>query len=172
LVIVAVFNLALARRLALPLCGLSLAGMLISALQYWLSKPTLHEPQPSPPPSAGGNPLQLGAAAAFSVLFILTSLLSTWVKSEFGIAGIYSLAAIVGITDIDPFVLNLAQGGTSGVSDTALAAAILIAASSNNILKAAYAAGFAGGHATAGSAVALVLLAIAGVAIVIAMGGL
>jgi predicted dithiol-disulfide oxidoreductase (DUF899 family) len=43
---------------------------------------------------------------------------------------------------------------------------------SNNILKAAYAAGFAGGHATAGSAVALVLLAIAGVAIVIAMGGL
>ena len=172
LVIVAVFNLTLARRLALPLCGLSLAGMLISALQYWLSRPTLHEPQPSPPPSAGGNPLQLGAAAAFSVLFILTSLLSTWVKSEFGIAGIYSLGAIVGITDIDPFVLNLAQGGTSGVSDTALAAAILIAASSNNILKAAYAAGFAGGHATAGSAVALVLLAIAGVAIVIAMGGL
>jgi uncharacterized membrane protein (DUF4010 family) len=171
LVIVAVFNLALARRLALPLCGLSLAGMLISALQYWLSKPTLHEPQPSPPSSAGGNPLKLGAAVAFSVLF-MTSLLSTWVKSEFGIAGIYSLAAIVGITDIDPFVLNLAQGGTSGVSDTALAAAILIAASSNNILKAAYAAGFAGGHATAGSAVALVLLAIAGVAIVIAMGGL
>jgi uncharacterized membrane protein (DUF4010 family) len=171
LVIVAVFNLTLARRLALPLCGLSLAGMLISALQYWLSKPTLHEPQPSPPSSAGGNPLKLGAAVAFSVLF-MTSLLSTWVKSEFGIAGIYSRAAIVGITDIDPFVLNLAQGGTSGVSDTALAAAILIAASSNNILKAAYAAGFAGGHATAGSAVALVLLAIAGVAIVIAMGGL
>ena len=171
LVIVAVFNLTLARRLALPLCGLSLAGVLICGLQYRLSKPALHEARISILPSAGGNPLELGAAAVFSVLFILTSLLSTWVKSEFGIAGIYSLAAIVGITDIDPFVLNLAQGGTSGVPDAALAAAVLIAASSNNILKAAYAAGFGGGYATAGSAAALVLLAIAGVVIAIAIGG-
>ena len=85
-------------------------------------------------------------------------------KSEFGTSGIYSLAAIVGVSDIDPFVLNLAQGGTAGVPNAALAAAILIAASSNNMLKAFYAACFAGGSATAGSAVALVLLAVAGIA--------
>ena len=75
---------------------------------------------------------------------------------------IYALAAIVGISDVDPFVLNLAQGGVTGMEDAALAAAILIAASSNNILKAAYAAGFAGGRATAANAAALVALAIAG----------
>jgi len=99
-------------------------------------------------------------------------LLSKWAATQFGTSGIYSLAAIVGVTDIDPFVLNLAQGGTSGMPDSALAAAILIAASSNNILKAAYAAFFAGGRATAGSAAVLVLLAIAGVAIALATGGL
>ena len=76
--------------------------------------------------------------------------------------------AIVGVTDIDPFVLNLAQGGVSGEPATALAAAILIAASSNNILKALYAASFAGGKATAGSAAALVALAVAGVAAAVA----
>jgi uncharacterized membrane protein (DUF4010 family) len=105
----------------------------------------------------------------FSALFVVTSLLSTWAKAQFGISGIYSLAAIVGITDIDPFVLNLAQGGLSGVPAVALSAAILIAASSNNILKALYAAFFAGGRATAASAAALVFLAIVGVAIALFM---
>jgi hypothetical protein len=60
--------------------------------------------------------------------------------------------------------LYLAQGGVGGVANGALAAAILIAASSNNILKAAYAAGFAGGKATAASAAVLVALALAGFA--------
>ena len=96
--------------------------------------------------------------------------MSNWAKAQFGTAGIYTLAAIVGVTDIDPFVLNLAQGGTSGMSETALAAAILIAASSNNILKALYAAVFAGGRATLVSAAVLVLLAAAGVTIAVGLG--
>ena len=41
-----------------------------------------------------------------------------------------------------------------------MAAAILIAASSNNLLKTGYAVSFAGGRATAGSAAALIVLAI------------
>jgi uncharacterized membrane protein (DUF4010 family) len=86
------------------------------------------------------------------------------VKAQLGISGIYALAAIVGISDIDPFVLNLAQGGVAGMENAALAAAILIAASSNNVLKAAYATGFAGGKATAASAAVLVALALAGCA--------
>ena len=105
-------------------------------------------------------------------MFVVTSLLSTWVKAEFGLTGIYSLAAVVGVTDIDPFVLNLAQGGTSGIPNGAIAAAILIATSSNNLLKAGYATSFAGGRATAVSAVVLVVLAIVGFAAAIGTGGL
>ncbi len=173
LVIVAVFNRPLALTLTIPLCGLALAGLAICALQYWFAKPV---PQEADAPASalqatGANPLQLGPAALFAALFVLVSLVSKWVTAQFGISGIYSLAAVVGITDIDPFVLNLAQGGTSGMSNAVLAAAILIAASSNNILKAAYAAGFAGGRQTAGSAAALVLLAVAGVGIALATGG-
>jgi uncharacterized membrane protein (DUF4010 family) len=174
LIVVAVFNTTLARTLALPLSGLSLAGLLVCALQYWLARPAPEDanaPRPALPPS-GGNPLELGPAALFAFLFITVSLVSNWAKAQFGVSGIYTLAAIVGVTDIDPFVLNLAQGGTSGMSETALAAAILIAASSNNILKALYAAVFAGGRATAVSAAVLVLLAAAGVALAVSLDNL
>jgi uncharacterized membrane protein (DUF4010 family) len=97
-------------------------------------------------------------------LFVAVSVVSAIAKSQFGISGIYGLAGVVGVTDIDPFVLNLAQGGISGVQNADLAAAVLIAASSNNVLKALYAAFFAGGRATVPSAIALVALAVAGLA--------
>ena len=166
LAIVAVFNLALARSLVVPLIGLSPAAMPICALQYRFLRPASLETQIRP---VSQNPLELGAAAIFAALFVLTSLLSTWVTMEFGIAGVYTLAAVIGITDIDPFVLNLAQGGTSGVPGDEIAAAILIAASSNNLLKAGYAASFGGARATMPSAAALVGLALGGIAIVIAV---
>jgi uncharacterized membrane protein (DUF4010 family) len=174
LAVVAFFNLTLARALAPSLCCLSLAGLVICALQYRFAKPSPREPivQTSALQPSGGNPLELGPAALFAILFIAVSFVSNWAKAQFGTSGIYSLAAIVGVTDIDPFVLNLAQGGTAGMSESALAAAILIAASSNNILKALYAAFFAGGRATAGSAAVLVLLAIAGVVLAMVIGGL
>ena len=171
LAIVAIFNFALARTLAVPLCALSLAGLVFCALQYRLGKGTDKEPVETMRLTASSNPLELGAAAIFAVLFVAMSVISTVVKSQFGISGIYALAAIVGISDIDPFVLNLVQGGVAGVEITGLAAAILIAASSNNILKAVYAAGFAG-RATAASAGALIALAVAGFAAAFAVATL
>ena len=170
LAVVAIFNMTLARVLALPLAGLSLAGFLICALQYRFGKPAQNQPaRDSPHLAASINPLELGAAAVFAALFVAVSVVSAVAKSQFGISGIYGLAAIVGVTDIDPFVLNLAQGGIAGVQSSALAAAILIAASSNNVLKAVYAAAFAGGKATAASAAALIVLALAGIVAAIAV---
>jgi len=162
LAVVLIFNRDLARVLALPLCGLALAGFIICALQYWHGRPADGSQATAMQVAQHGNPLALGAAAIFAVLFVVVSIVSTIAKSQFGVSGIYGLAAIVGVTDIDPFVLNLAQGGISGVQTTALAAAILIAASSNNVLKALYAAFFAGGRSTVPSAIALVVLALAG----------
>ena len=85
---------------------------------------------------------------------------------EFWVAtGLLWLAGVVGVTDIDPFVLNLAQGGLSDASPQILVIAVLIAASSNNLLKAAYALGFAGARRGAGSAAGLMALSAAGFAI-------
>ena len=69
-------------------------------------------------------------------------MLTTLVKSHLGSSGVYALAAVVGITDIDPFVLSLAQGGANGVGLATAATAIVIATSSNNVLKAVYTIAF------------------------------
>jgi uncharacterized membrane protein (DUF4010 family) len=164
LAIVAIFDLGLARVLLLPMCALSAGALIFCGVQYrWMGSSEKQSTQ-AMHLAASANPLELGAAAVFALLFVAVSLITVVVKAQLGISGIYALAAIVGVSDIDPFVLNLAQGGVAGMGSTALAAAILIAASSNNILKAAYAAGFAGGKATAASAAALVALALAGFA--------
>src|SRR5215831_12231344 len=131
LAIVAFFNWALAWQLAPWLVGLSLAGLVICALQYrFAERPADAKAQETGQETGlrptGGNPLELGPAALFAALFVAVSLVSNWAKAEFGTSGVYTLAAIVGVTDIDPFVLNLAQGGTTGMSNGALAAAILI----------------------------------------------
>jgi uncharacterized membrane protein (DUF4010 family) len=161
--------LTLARILAGPLVGLALVGFVICALQYWWGKsPEETKISAAMLPSSSKNPLEVVPAAVFAGLFIATSLASSFATSEFGTSGIYALAAIIGVSDIDPFVLNLVQGGTTGVTNTVAAAAILIAASSNNILKAFYAVSFGGGT-TAPSAAALVFLAVAGAGVGVAM---
>jgi uncharacterized membrane protein (DUF4010 family) len=169
LIVVAVFNLALAKSLLAPLVALSLAGLAVAGLQYRFD--ASGAPGGPKPMAANRNPLELGPAALFAALFVAISVVSTWVIANFGISGIYALAAVVGVTDIDPFVLNLAQGGITGASHAALAAAILIAASSNNLLKAGYAVSFAGWRGAGPSAAALVALAAAGVAVAIWTGG-
>jgi uncharacterized membrane protein (DUF4010 family) len=169
--VVAIFNLTLARLLAPPLCALAVLGFAICAVQYWWGKPSEKDtaPQAAIMSATSANPLELGAAAIFASLFIAVSLASSFATSQFGTSGIYALAAIIGVSDIDPFVLNLVQGGAAGMANTALAAAILIAASSNNMLKAFYAISFGGGRTTASSAAALIFLAALGVAIAVLM---
>jgi len=175
LAVVAIFNFALARLLAAPLIGLALVAFAICALQYWDfggDAKQLAEPPPAMLPSTNGNPLELGPAAIFAALFVAVSLASSFATTQFGTSGIYALAAIIGVSDIDPFVLNLAQGGAAGVANAALAAAILIASSSNNVLKALYALSFGGGRTTASSAAALILLAAGGVTVGILLGAM
>ncbi len=169
-VVVAIFNLPLALQLAAPLCALALAGGALAAMCLWLGKRLDQGEHSTAPPSR--NPLELTAALVFAALFVGISIGSTWVKGQFGHAGIYWLAAIVGVTDIDPFVLSVAQGAVAGLDQTATAVAILIAASSNNALKAIYSVGFAGWQRSIGIVASLSALTLlgAGVAVWLAFG--
>jgi uncharacterized membrane protein (DUF4010 family) len=133
-----VFNLALARQLVVPLVGLSIAAMLICALQYGFGGRRRRRRNAN-----RSKIVELSGAGIFAAMFVVTSLLSTWVRPVWPYRH-YSARCRFRVTDIDPFVLNLAQGGTSGIPNGAIAAAILIAASSNNLLKAGYATSFAG----------------------------
>ena len=163
LVVIGVFNPKLALGLAPPLLVLALIGLLLA---FWQYRRAGAPPRELPTePEAQRNPLELSAAALFALLFVVISVASSWVKSRFGETGIDVLAAIVGVTDIDPFVLSLAQGVAAPLSIAAAGAAVLIATASNNLLKAGYAAAFAGWRRSLPAAGALVALAAGGILI-------
>jgi len=151
------FALVLAPALA-ALCGIGA----VLAIYEW-RRATAQKPDASLV-MVPKNPLQLPTAVVFAVLIIVISVISAWVRDNFGDSGILTLSAIVGVTDIDPFVLNIAQGGIGGMSVANLSAAVLIAASSNNIAKAAYAVAFGGAVTARRPAIMLLLLALLGVA--------
>ena len=162
LMVVAIFDRGLAIALAPSLIGLAVFGLVLAALWYWMSRAPSGSHSAAEAPA---NPLELSAALIFATLFVVVSLAAAWVRSRFGAAGLYGLAAIVGLTDIDPFVLSIASGGAAPLPASTAVPAILIAASSNNVLKAIYTAGFAGSRAALPPAAMLSLLALAGVAV-------
>jgi uncharacterized membrane protein (DUF4010 family) len=158
-VVIAFFNPQLG-LLLLPAIALCFALAAAIAGWRWVRRPAEAAPAAAKLPAT--NPLQLGTAVTFAALYVILAIASAWVSHEFGQRGIYTLSALTGLTDIDPFVLSLAQGGVAGMSLRAAAAAILVAASSNNVLKACYALAFGGARAARPAALALFLLAAVG----------
>ena len=140
-VIVALFDLRFAWALAPALGTLFAVGAALATYEWrrsaeQQSDTNLHVP--------AINPLQIPTAITFAAIFVVISVITEWIRTAFGQTGVLVLAVLVGATDIDPFVINIAQGGVAGLSATVLSAAILIAASSNNIAKAIYALSFGG----------------------------
>jgi uncharacterized membrane protein (DUF4010 family) len=162
-VIIAFFSPALAMRLVPALIFLSIAGGLVAWWEWRRIGPGSGRKLDIPTT----NPLQITAAVIFTAVFVGVSLATTWTESTFGQTGVFSVAALVGVSDITPFILSLAQGGAPGMSPSALAAAVLIAASTNNLAKAGYAIGFGGLAAERPAAMlaALAMLALAAAAV-------
>jgi len=135
LVVCAIFNMGLARLLAPAMLTLCVLGLVVAALRARGGRKT-QEVVKAP------NPLAIGTAFAFALLFVVISAVTTLVQTYLGGAGVLALAAVVGVTDIDPFVLGLAQGGAANVGLELAATAIVVATASNNVLKAVYAIAF------------------------------
>jgi uncharacterized membrane protein (DUF4010 family) len=83
------------------------------------------------------HPLELSTAILFALLFMLFAFVTSYVTTQYGGHGLKSLAIVVGLTDIDPFILSLLSGKFN-VPDSAIVSAIILASGSNNLLKAAY----------------------------------
>ncbi len=164
LVVVAIFNVALAERLAPSFIALALVGGIAAAAIVRFGD-GIKKGKQRAVAAYPGNPLQLTTALVFAALFVIISVLTTWVQGAAGQVGLFALAAVVGVTDVDPFVLSVAQHHAASFALAPAAAAILIAASSNNVLKAVYAYVFSRRYASWLAAVTLLLLAGAGVVV-------
>jgi len=81
------------------------------------------------------NPLQLGTAIQFGLLLAVILLLSEAMKQWFGDAGIYSLAIVSGLMDVDAITLSLSRSAQNELSPEVAVMGIILACASNTLLK-------------------------------------
>ncbi len=141
-VLVALFAPPLARELAVTFWIMGCAAVLLGGFLCWRqsSTPTeTNETQPPDQPAASTNPLELTSALAFASLFVAVLIITKLVATRFGEKGVLVLAAIMGATDVDPFILGLTQNGEAGLAVGTAALAVVVAAAANNTMKGVYA---------------------------------
>jgi uncharacterized membrane protein (DUF4010 family) len=80
------------------------------------------------------NPFSLTAAAKFAVAFAAVLLLVKVTQFYFPGGGVYIVAALAGLTDVDAITLSMAEDAKAN-SPTVAAIAVVIAAISNTIVK-------------------------------------
>ena len=133
--LIAIFN----RRLVASLgpAFLMLASLAIAAGWLWSLRPEAHETEIKRE-FEPKNPLELAAAFLFALLFLLMLVATQLAVTYLGKAGVNTLAAIMGITDVDPFIMGMTQAAGSLTPLKTAAAAVLIAAASNNLIKGIY----------------------------------
>jgi len=85
------------------------------------------------------NPLEFKTAFIFGALFSFFAILTNIIVANFGDAGVNILSFVVGITDIDPYILNLFQTESLKISVETIAIATIFATTSNNFIKMIYA---------------------------------
>jgi uncharacterized membrane protein (DUF4010 family) len=133
--LLALFNRQLAATIA-PAC-LVLAGLAMLTGFLWSRRPDAiasdvkREFEPN-------NPLELLAAFFFAFFFLVMIIATQLTVTYLGKAGVDVLAAIMGVTDVDPFIMGMTQAAGSITPVKVAAGAVLIAASSNNLIKGIY----------------------------------
>ncbi len=108
------------------------------------------------------NPLELLTAFMFAGLFLAMLIITQLAVTYLGKGGVDTLAVIMGVSDVDPFILGLTQAAGTLTPVNVAAGAILIAAASNNVVKGIYAYSLADRKTGLQGLLFLVGLAIAG----------
>ncbi len=157
--LIALFNRRLVAMLAPAF--LVLAGLAIAIGWFWshradpLSSDVKREFQPH-------NPLELLAAFLFALLFLAMLIATQLAVTYLGRAGVNVLAAIMGVTDVDPFIMGMTQAAGTLTPLKVAASSVLIAASSNNLVKGIYSFSLADRKTGIQSLSLLIGLAVAG----------
>jgi len=130
------FNAPLALKL-LPSFAIFIVVSASFAFYFSRSKQVAPPQDDTQPENTHSNPLEFKTAILFGGLFIFFAFITGYVSRVYGSSGISVLSLVVGVTDIDPFILNIFQTKWN-VESVFLVSAVLNAISSNNLLKMIY----------------------------------
>ena len=131
LVIIYFINSGIAYDIWWKLLALFLFGLLLAFLVHAKKDGT-----PSTPISSIQNPFEIKPAVIFASLFVILSVVTVIVQQFFGEGGLLGLAAIVGVTDIDPFILSIINN--QKLIENVVIAAIIVSMMSNTFVKGIY----------------------------------
>lgn len=81
------------------------------------------------------NPFELGPALRFAALLVLILFLVEGGRRLLGDTGVYLVALLSGLTDVDAITLSLANNARSGLDSTVAVQGIFLAALSNSLVK-------------------------------------
>jgi uncharacterized membrane protein (DUF4010 family) len=160
-ILLALFNRQLMLQLYVPF--LAAAALAVGGGWLWtrrVDKSTQDVQRESEP----RNPLDLLTAFFFAGLFLVMLIATQLAVTYLGRAGVNTLAAIMGVSDVDPFIMGLTQAAGTLTPLKEAAAAVAIAASSNNVVKGIYAYSLA--DRTTGIQALAMLLALAAMGLI------
>jgi len=131
LVLIYFLNSAIAYAIWWKLILLFGCGLILAFLAH-----DKHEVVPTGPITSIQNPFEIKPAVIFASLFVILSVVTIWVKQFWGESGLIGLSVIVGVTDIDPFILSIVNKQSLLVN--VVNSAIIISMMSNTLVKGIY----------------------------------
>jgi uncharacterized membrane protein (DUF4010 family) len=167
-VLVALFAPELARHLNVVFWPLGVAAIGVAVLfgrRRAADAPPAEAPAGDVRRRASTNPLELSSALTFAGLFVVVLVLTRIIAGRFGGTGLVVMAAIMGTTDVDPFILGLTQQAAAAPPVDIAALAVVVAAAANNLMKGVYA--FAFGPRSVGTPSLLILASLAAASLVL-----
>jgi len=134
-ILLALFNQQLMLQLYIPFLVLAVLAVGIGWLWTLRADKNTKDVQRESDPK---NPLELLTAFLFAGLFLAMLIATQLAVTYLGKTGVNSLAVLMGVSDVDPFIMGLTQAAGTLTPLKVAAAAVAIAASSNNMVKGIY----------------------------------
>jgi uncharacterized membrane protein (DUF4010 family) len=158
-ILLALFNRQLMLLLYIPF--LVLAGLAVGFGWLWTRRAdkSAQDIQREAEPK---NPLELMTAFLFAGLFLAMLVATQLAVTYLGRTGVNTLAVLMGVSDVDPFIMGMTQAAPVLTAFKVAAAAIAIAAASNNAVKGIYSFSLAGRKTGIQSLAMLLILAALG----------
>ena len=159
----AMISPALMNSLLIPILVMTLV-LYLPALLIWISHRNGTTVQQ---PTLNSNPLDLKSALLLGALLTLILLMASVLQEWLGDVGIYVLATVSGITDVDAITLSLTRMSQTGLDSHTAIIGIIIAASVNNMMKSCIAVSLGGKSMLTRVALPISVSLLAGLAVIL-----
>lgn len=138
LVLAYLFNQSIGQMLTIPFLVMFGVAFGLSKFAAMKGKSQISNTEVIQEKPSEKNPLELRTATIFGVLFVAFALITENVMKHYGSGGVTGLAFVIGVFDVDPFLLYLLQQ-KSGIINMTVVLAVINATNSNNLMKMVYA---------------------------------